>query len=374
MIQVIAILCLAVYGAMISLLVGLKHEIAGRMNISDARAGMLFSGFMLAGAIGVVLLSSLIDVLGQRTVAIFGFFFTAAALAGLSLCRKYAQVLAAYIILSAGAMCIISVGNTILPLVLFGGGNASAATNLGNAFYGVGAFLVSYYLTGLLARMGYRRTVGMFALLVLAVAVLSLAAEFPAVEGDFRWADVPGVLTSSVFVVALVTNFFGAGVENGVGSWANTYMARLGSTDRQANRVLSLFFIAILAARLITSLFVTPSNTPLVLAVLAVSALAVLVVLRLTSSRRLAAAGLVTLGLLMGSVCPNIFGYMFSKVDPSYHGTAFGVIFAVGLAGSSVLPALIGVVSKRSSLRTAFTVNMAGAALFGVCALVMMSM
>ena len=76
----------------------------------------------------------------------------------------------------------------------------------------------------------------------------------------------------------------------------------------------------------------------------------------------------------MGTLCPNIYGNMFSNDDPSYNCTAFGVIFAVGLAGSSVLPALIGVVSKRSSLRTAFAVNMAGAALFGVCALVMMSM
>lgn len=48
MIQLIAILCLAVYGALISLLVGLKHDIAERLRVDDSEAGILFSGFMFA--------------------------------------------------------------------------------------------------------------------------------------------------------------------------------------------------------------------------------------------------------------------------------------------------------------------------------------
>lgn len=89
---------------------------------------------MLAGAIGVVFLSSMIDVLGHRIVTVFGFTFTTLALLLLAFARTYRQTLVMYVVMSVGAMCIISVGNTILPHVLFGGGNESAATNLGNAF------------------------------------------------------------------------------------------------------------------------------------------------------------------------------------------------------------------------------------------------
>lgn len=159
MIQLIAILCLAVYGALISLLVGLKHDIAERLRVDDSKAGILFSGFMFAGAVGVIVLSASIDLLGHALVARFGFGFTAAALLLLAFCRRYGQYLSVYVLLSVGAMCIISVGNTLLPLVLFGGGNAAAATNLGNGFYGVGAFFVSFFLTGSLQRFGYRATV-----------------------------------------------------------------------------------------------------------------------------------------------------------------------------------------------------------------------
>ena len=262
MIQIIAILCLAIYGAIISLLVGLKLDIAKRFGLNDTKVGLLFSSFMLAGAIGVVFLSSMIDVLGHRIVTVFGFTFTTLALLLLAFARTYRQTLVMYVVMSVGAMCIISVGNTILPHVLFGGGNESAATNLGNAFYGVGAFLVSYNLTGMLLRVGYKRTVSVFAGLVLVCAVLSLFAEYPVIISAFSFADLPQVLTSSFFLMALITNFFGAGVENGVGSWANTYMSRLGSTDKQANMTLSLFFVAVLVSRLVTATFVTPVNTP----------------------------------------------------------------------------------------------------------------
>lgn len=372
MIQVISILCLAVYGAIISLLLGLKHDVAQRLKISDSKAGMLFSGFMLAGAIGVILLSSSIDILGHATVTKFGFGFTAAALILLAFCKTYRQFLFLYILMSIGAMCIVSVGNTLLPLVLFGGENASAATNLGNGFYGVGAFLVSFFLTNLLQKFGYRTTVLFFAGLIFTVTLLSQFAVYPVIQSHFHFTDLPRVLTSSFFILALCTNFFGAGIENGVSAWANTYMSRLGSTDKQANTVLSLFFIAVMVSRLVTATFVTPGNTPVVLLVIAVLTIMVLIVLLSFESRKVAATGLVLLGILLGSVCPNIFGYMFSKVDPAFHGTAFGIIFSIGLTGASVIPGLIGMISKRSSLRKAYVVNIAGAVLFGGCALVML--
>ena len=374
MIQLIAILCLAVYGALISLLVGLKHDIAERLRVDDSKAGILFSGFMFAGAVGVIVLSASIDLLGHALVSRFGFGFTAAALLLLAFCRRYGQYLSVYVLLSVGAMCIISVGNTLLPLVLFGGGNAAAATNLGNGFYGVGAFFVSFFLTGSLQHFGYRATVLFFAGLLLGAAVLASLAEYPVIDSHFNFGDLPAVLTSSFFLIALVTNFFGAGVENGVSAWANTYMSRLGAADKLANRVLSLFFIAVMVSRLVTATFVTPANTPMVLLILALIAIVTLVVMTLLKNRIVAAVGVVVLGLAMGSVCPNIFGYMFSRVDPAFHGTAFGITFATGLLGASILPYLIGAVSKRTSLRRGYLVNLAGAVLFGLCAVIMLMM
>jgi hypothetical protein len=91
------------------------------------------------------------------------------------------------------------------------------------------------------------------------------------------------------------------------------------------------------------------------------------------SSKKIAvgAAGIIVMGLLMGSVCPNIFGYMFSKVEVSFHGAAFGILFALGVTGGSVIPGLVGITSRKSALQKGFRVNLIAAFLFGITTLVM---
>ena len=42
MIQAIAILCLAIYGALISLIVGMKLEYGKKYNVNDSKTGLLF--------------------------------------------------------------------------------------------------------------------------------------------------------------------------------------------------------------------------------------------------------------------------------------------------------------------------------------------
>ncbi len=372
MLQVVSILCLAIYGSLISLLVGLKHEIAGRLKLDDSKAGALFSVFMFFGAVSVIILSSSIDYLGHKTVACFGLAFTSLSLVFMAFCRKYAFFTVSYLLMSIGAMCIVSVGNTLLPLALFGGDNPSAATNLGNGFYGVGAFFVSFFLTDLLKRFGYRITVLFFALLLAVASFLAFLAEYPEIHSNFSCSDLPAVLTNTAFLLALATNFFGAGAENGVSSWANTYMSRLGADDRTANRVLSMFFIAVMVSRLVTALFVTPGNTPVVLVVFALVAISALAVMTFSEDKVVAACCIVVLGFALGSACPSIFGYMFSKTDIAYHGTAFGIIFSTGLLGGSFMPYMIGAVSERFNLRKGYLVNLVSSVMLGVCALLLM--
>ena len=107
---------------------------------------------------------------------------------------------------------------------------------------------------------------------------------------------------------------------------------------------------------------------------IAVLAAIVLTVMLLSRHKAVGMAGIIAMGLLMGSACPNVFGYMFSKVDAAYHGTSFGILFATGLAGGSVLPGLVGIVARKKSLRYGFIVNIIGAVAFGACALIIMTM
>ncbi len=151
-------------------------------------------------------------------------------------------------------------------------------------------------------------------------------------------------------------------------------MSRLGATEKQANTALSFFFIAIVISRLGTATFVTPENTPYVLFIIAVLATVILSVMIMIKEKRKGFIAVILMGLLMGSVCPNIFGYMFSRIDVAYHGTSFGLCFAIGMAGGSILSGLVGLVSRRSTLKKAFIINVIGAILFGISTCLMIIM
>ncbi|MDA2925092.1 hypothetical protein MYX65_10675, partial [Acidobacteria bacterium AH-259-L09] len=61
-------------------------------------------------------------------------------------------------------------------------------------------------------------------------------------------------------------------------------------------------------------------------------------------------------GAVFGPVFPTTVGVTFQHFDPSLWGTLFGVVFAVGLIGSSLLPAWIGQLAKGKSVRSALNI------------------
>lgn len=370
MIQITSILCIGIYGMAISYLLAMKHELAQRTKIDDAKAGALFSAFMISGAVMVMLLSPLIDAFGHKALAAVGFFLLATCGVLLSRARSYPVILAIYALTAVGGMTIISTGNTLLPLVLFQGKNAPAAVNLGNVFYGVGAFAGSLSIGLILKKFGVQNTCLLFALLFALPLACVFASTFPELKSGFSLALASTVFANKFFWIAVAANFFAAGAENGVCAWLNTSLVRRGVTERGASQVLSLFFVGIMASRLLSVTFVTPGNTGLAIAANAVLAAVFIAPLMSNCGKTAAAVLFVLCGLVVGPNCPNIFGYMFDHVDSRLHGTAFGFCFAAGLLGASVSPGLVGILSKRTNLNRAFAINLAFAAGLLVAALV----
>jgi fucose permease len=275
--------------------------------------------------------------------------------------------------MSFGAMSLVSAGNTLLPHVLFNGNNAPAATNLGNVFYGIGAALTSFSIGMLFKKFGYSKTVAVLAGIFAFPVIFSLLAKYPEVKTGFKFSDSLHVLSHPVVLIAIVANFFASGAENGVGAWINTLMSRAGFSDKSANMFLSVFFICIMVSRLLSVPFVNPENATNAIAIMAIVAIITLVLMILVKSKAMVIAGVILLGLALGPNVPNIFGYMFSKIDQSIYGTSFGICFAAGVTGASIFPGLVGLFSKRLSLkRSFFIVNILGAALLFVVSFLIM--
>jgi len=374
MIQIVALLSVFGLGIAFSVVGALKLELVKQLQITDARFGKLISALMFTSIFVVLAFGPMVDMFGYRPVAIAGFVLGALAVYLLISSRSYGSAVLSCIVLGIGAMCM-NLGNTLIPMVLFQG-NPAAASNFGNVFFGIGAFITPFLVGMLLNRLGYRTTGTVITLILLAPVVFAAIAVYPDVQKTGltfaqAFAGAFGLLANPAIIVAGLALFCYVGLEVSMGGWISTYAANQGFDARGANMVLSSFWIGLMIARLIATVVVTSANGVWVVSVLAL-AVAVVVGLMIAAKSRNVAALLVFLaGLCFGPIFPTIVGVTFAKIDPSIYGSAFGIIFAVGLLGGSTLPAAIGMYSQGKPIKKSFPIAMAAALVLFVLAFIM---
>ena len=146
MIQLVAILGVLGIGIVFSILGAVKLPLTQKIGIDDAKFGNLISVLMFTSIILILLIGPMVDAYGHKPIAIIGFLIAGISVFMLTFSGSYKGAVIACIGLGIGGMCVNTVGNTLLPIVLFGGENAPAASNLGNVFFGVGAFLTPFII------------------------------------------------------------------------------------------------------------------------------------------------------------------------------------------------------------------------------------
>lgn len=374
MIQVVALMSVFGLGIAFSVIGALKLELVKALGIDDARFGRLISALMFTSIFIVLIFGPLVDIFGYRPIAIAGFVIGFIAVFMLVSAKSYGAAVISCVLLGVGAMCL-NLGNTLIPMVLFVG-NPAAASNFGNVFFGIGAFITPLIIGTLLARMGYRTTGMIIAFILLAPVIFAALASYPVVEktgmsfsGAFLSAF--GLLANPVIIVSALALFCYIGIEVSMGGWITTYAAGQGFDEKGASMILSSFWIGLMVARLIASAFVTPEIGEITIAVLALLATASIGVMIMTKSKAASGLFVVITGLAFGPLFPTIVGVTFAKIDQSIYGSAFGIIFAVGLLGGSTIPAAIGSYSKGKTIQRSMSIAMAAAFVLFVIAIVM---
>jgi FHS family glucose/mannose:H+ symporter-like MFS transporter len=373
MIQVVALLSVFGLGIAFSVIGAFKLELVKQLNIDDARFGKMISALMFTSIFVVLIFGPLVDMFGYRPVAIAGFLIGAIAEFLLVSSRSYGTAILACILLGIGAMCM-NLGNTLIPMVLFVG-NPAAASNFGNVFFGIGAFITPFMVGMFLTRLGYKTTGMCITLILLAPIVVALFATYPEVQKTGltfgqAFASAFGLLGNPVIIVAALSLFCYVGLEVSMGGWISTYAANQGFDAKGASMVLSSFWIGLMIARLIASVVVTPANGGVALSILAAATVILIGLMIATNSKGVAALLVFITGLCFGPIFPTIVGVTFSKIDPGVYGSAFGIIFAVGLLGASTLPAAIGIYSKGKPIKKSFPIAMGAALVLFVLAIV----
>ncbi|MFM8290478.1 MAG: MFS transporter [Planctomycetia bacterium] len=375
LLQSFVVVSLPITGLCYALLGSIKLPLARRLGLDEAKIGGLIAAFGLMVGPIMLLCGALADAYGRKPVWIVGSLLVAASLAIFAVARQYAAAVTATILLAAGWTAMINVANPVMATAF---PDPFTGSNLGDALFGVGAFLCPVLVAFLQARVGFQAGVAAIAAVALLPFALSLGLDLGGGElrGDLAAAFGGfGTLMADgqVWVLGLALLCWVV-IESGTAGWASTLVAEAAPAgepretgERVAATTLSAFWLCFMASRLATAcaihwsglagerLVQATRTMQLAIAVLAVATMAALVVFR---GRRAVVATVVFAGLLCGPFFPNLIGQLFTHLEArqrmEFAGRAVAMIFACASVGWAVLPTAMGIIGARHGIRRAF--------------------
>lgn len=380
--KIVALLCVFGLGMCFSLLGSISVKLMPRLKIDQGKFGSLISTFMLSCLIASLIVGVVVDKIGYRPVAIFGFVVTAFCIFTLAYGKTYAAVLLPCLLLGFSAMALNTAGNVMGPLVLFGGENEAAASNLINVFFGLGLFLTPLIVSFLFRKTSYEKAISTLGVIVLAPVVFALIAKYPQSQAGFALKDAFSLLANPTVLVAGFVLFCYISLESSFCNWLPPFGKEVigksrpdtdsDAVDASAQRLLSLFAVAMMVGRLIASQISTITAYGSWF-IAGASLAAVLIILAMTVSKSAIQAQVLAIlaGLFFAPCFPTTVGVTFSKFSPEIRGSVFGIIFAIGLLGAVIVPKAIGNMAKGSSVQKSLRLLVPACVLLIILALVL---
>jgi MFS transporter, FHS family, glucose/mannose:H+ symporter len=359
---VAAVLGVFNFGLVVAFIGSIKLRLAERLSIDDARIGRLIAVWQVTSLVIMLFVGPLLDRFGHRPILITGFLIVALSILLFATSEKMSVIFSASFLLGVGGSCVNAGGNTLLPAAI-DPDNPAAASNLGNVFFGLGAFVMPFVLAYLFERMSFRGALSVFAVIAAVAVVPAALADYPQVSSGFELSAAVQLAGNTAVWIAALCLFCYIGLEVSMASWTTTYLRNVGWNEKRSTLLFSLFWVAMMAGRLATSRFVTTEVGRTTIQVVVLAAAALILVMTMTSRRGVGAVCVILLGLCFAPIFPTTVGLTFARFEPALYGSVFALIFAVGLLGSSVVPAAIGSISKQKSIRPGMRILVALAAL-----------
>lgn len=352
---VVALLSVFGLGMSFALLGSIKLSMIDHVHIDNAQFGTLASVFMFSCAVMSLIVGLLCDKWGYKPIAILGFVVTSVCFLLFAYATSFTMAMIACILLGVGAMCCNTAGNTLIPVVLFEGKNPAAASNFGNVFFGLGAFITPFIASELFKRYpeSYSTNVTVLAVIVLLPVIVALLAQYPTSSAGFQFSQGASLLTQGAVIIAGLTLFLYIAIEMSMNNWITSLgsdvikKATPGMPENdviaKAGQMMMTFNICMMVGRLISSQVkvITKVGDKVIACMAAIIALVVLAMTK-SSSTTTVWVLIGVAGLACASCFPTIVGVTFSKFNPKVYGSVFGIIFAIGLLGAVLINKVIG--------------------------------
>ncbi|MCX8036380.1 MAG: MFS transporter [Candidatus Sumerlaeia bacterium] len=377
---VVAIMAVFTLATCFIMIGSVSEELKAKLKITNTDIGTLMMALMLASLAVQLMAGLLVDRFGHKPMAIVGFLVSSASILLLAFASSFAVAVVASVFLGIGAICCNTVGNTLLPVVLFDGKEPARASNFGNAFVGLAFVLTPLAIVTLINDVGmsYAATLSVIAVLIFVFAVFAIISDYPSVPTGFKLSMAVELLRQPAVLLAALALVCYMGLEFTMNTWSKPLMTEMfGGADapnavRNAGRALAMFGLAMAVGRFIFSTVKNLSQIgSLVIAATSAVAIVSILVLSKTGSTTLAIAAILVTGLALAPMFPTIVGVTFGKFDSSLYGSIFGIIFSIGLLGSMILPKIIGALSEGRTVQQSLPIAAVIAAALLVVALLM---
>ncbi len=364
MTAVVALMAVFSLGICFIIVGAISEEMKKGLGFTNAEIGNLAFALFLTSMVVQLLIGPLVDKFGHKPLAIVGFLVAAASMFLLAFASSFTVAFVACILLGIGAMCLNTVGNTLIPVVLFEGKDPARASNFGNAFFGLG-YVITPLIFALFATLalGYKSGVSIIGTLLLVFLIVSLGASFPRASTGFQFSMAVKLLGKGAVLIAALALFCYIALEISMATWSKPYMTEIlggnANSDAvaKAGLILSFFGVAMMLGRFLTSTIknLTAIGVRLIALASLVSILAILLMI-FTHSSILATIAVILTGFVFAPIFPTIVGITFAKFEPSLYGSIFGIIFAIGLLGGTFVPQIIGNLSVGASVQQSLVI------------------
>ncbi len=351
-VAIMAVFTLAVCFVMIG---AASVELQAKLDLTKAQVGQMMLCMSLIMIFTQLLTGAAVDKYGHKPLAILGFLTSSSSIFILAFAPSYSLAIVGAMLLGVGAIFCNTVGNTLLPVVLFEGKDPARASNFGNAFVGLGFALPPLLIGVLMTDVGlsYSATVSLIAALILVFTVFAIISSYPQVSTGFVLSKALGLLSKPLILVSALALVCYIGLEFTMNTWIKILMTELLGREagavRNAGLVLTGFALSMAIGRFITSKIKNLSSIGTkIIAVTALISIVTILLMSVTKNPIIAIIAVAITGLAFAPIFPTIIGVTFSKFDPSMYGSIFGIIFSVGLLGPTFLPYVIGKAGEQS--------------------------
>ena len=360
MIAVVALMAVFTLAICLIILGSISVELMAALSIDAGQFGTLVMGLFLTSCIIQLFIGPLVDKIGYKPVAILGFVVTGLSMFLLALASDFSVALTACILLGVGAMSLNTVGNTLIPIVLFDGKDPARASNFGTAFFGLGYIITPLLIVFILKTMSlsYATALSIIGILMMVFLTFALRTEFPKVPTGYKFSMAFKVLFNPAVLIAALALFCYTSLETTMGMWIRKLMEELYTNDSNpsastyAGLVLSLFGLSMTVGRFLSSTIknLTAIGPKVIFAMSLLSVIAISLMI-FAKSPGIGIVAVILVGFAFAPIFPTIIGVTFSKFDPNLYGSIFGIIFSVGLLGGTFIPKYIGNLSVGSTIQ-----------------------